>query len=123
MQWIQLGCGAIGAALLVLACNSADEPMPAGNDHGVPSAEGNAAGPVSSGKSPPATELGSRDLDPVLRREIGLDLEADLDPNLRREVGLDPDVDLDPQLRRELGLDPAPDLSPVLRREVGLDPW
>lgn len=101
MQWIICGGLAALAAVALGACNSAKEPRPGGDDHGA---------------------IALRDLDPDLRREIGLDVDPDLDPSLRREIGLDTDVDLDPQLRREIGLDPVPELGSDLRRELGLDP-
>jgi hypothetical protein len=121
MQWIRCGCPAVGAALVVVACTGASEPRPAGNDHGVPSGQGNPSSTISSGTRPAATEIAVRELDPGLRREIGLDPEGTVDPDLHRGVG-PPQADLDPQLRREIGLDPALDLTPDLRREIGLDP-
>jgi hypothetical protein len=119
MQFITC-CGLSAVTALALgACNSAKEPRPGGNDHGV---QLSASTKLTSGSGSPVTEVAFRDLDPDLRREIGLDLEPELDPGLRHEIGLDLEGDLDPQLRREVGLDPVPELGPDLRRELGLDP-
>jgi hypothetical protein len=90
MRWWRYWGLVVGAAGAVAACSGANEPG-FGSNEGPPSGHGDAGSSSSLGAISPVGIHVVRELDPLLRREVGLDPYPELGPDLRREIGLDPD--------------------------------